>query len=127
MPVVCCRPRAEVTGCYRVKLLFDQNLSRYLPSRLEDLYPESAHVGDHELSRASDADVWAFAKSQGFVIVSKDDDFRQRSFLEGAPPKVICVQLGNCSTNALDDILRKRFSDISDFGEDADESFMLLS
>jgi predicted nuclease of predicted toxin-antitoxin system len=31
--------------------------------------------------------IWEHAKSHGFAIVSKDTDFRERSFVEGFPPK----------------------------------------
>ena len=109
-----------------MKLLFDQNLSRFLPHGLNDLYPDSAHVSEHELSRSLDTDVWEFAKDHGFLLVSKDDDFRQRSLLEGAPPKVVCIQLGNCSTNDLEKTLRDRHSDISDFATSEVESFMMM-
>ena len=81
-----------------VKLLFDENVSSKLTSLLEDLYPGSAHVRDLGLSGASDNRVWEHAKANGFVIVSKDDDFRQRSFLRGAPPKVVWLQVGNAGT-----------------------------
>lgn len=109
-----------------MKLLFDQNLSRFLPARLVDLYPDGAHVSDHGLSEALDSEIWELAKRDGYILVSKDDDFRQRSFVEGAPPKVICVQLGNCSTRDLELILRNRRAEISDFAATEDESFFLL-
>ena len=109
-----------------MKLLFDQNLSRFLPRRLQDLYPESAHVSEHDLSRSPDADVWEFAKTHGFVLVSKDDDFRQRSFLEGSPPKVVCVQMGNCSTRKLENVLRDRVADVAEFAASEEETFMML-
>lgn len=109
-----------------MKLLFDQNLSRFLPQRLSDVFPDSSHLSDHDLSLASDAEVWDFAKVHGFVLVSKDDDFRQRSFLEGAPPKVVCVQLGNCSTRELEQTLRDNHADISEFAASEDESFMII-
>ena len=76
--------------------------------------------------RASDAEVWEFAKTEGWVLVSKDDDFRQRSFLEGAPPKVVCVQIGNCSTSDLERTLRKHCAGICDFAASDDESFMII-
>ncbi len=45
-----------------MKLLFDQNLSPRLPSLLADLYPESVHVRDVGLRKATDSDIWAYAK-----------------------------------------------------------------
>jgi predicted nuclease of predicted toxin-antitoxin system len=47
------------------------------------------------------------------LIVSKDSDFRQRSFLFGAPPKVVSIALGNCSTKAIEDTLRRHFGDLN--------------
>jgi len=74
-----------------VKLLFDQNLSPFLASRLADIFPESVHVLDVGLDRADDAAVWNYARANSFSIVSKDSDFHERSVhrlphLRGARP-----------------------------------------
>ena len=42
-----------------MNLLFDQNLSLWLVDRLEDLYPNSTHVGDVGLDRALDRAIWS--------------------------------------------------------------------
>lgn len=81
-----------------MRLLLDQNLSHRLKHSLESVYAGVAHVRDFGLERADDSAVWAFAKAQGFVIVSKDSDFHQRSLVFGHPPKVVWLRLGNCST-----------------------------
>ena len=62
-----------------MKLLFDQNLSHKLVVQLAAEFPGSAHVRDCGLSRAPDPELWSYAAAQGFVIVSKDVDFQQRS------------------------------------------------
>jgi predicted nuclease of predicted toxin-antitoxin system len=80
-----------------MKLLFDQNLSPRLPHLLADLYAESAHVREVGLREATDLTIWQFAQANGYVIVSKDSDFQQRSLLQGAPPKFIWLRVGNCS------------------------------
>lgn len=67
------------------RLLLDQNLAPVLARRLADLYPDSAHVREFGLATADDEAVWTHAVAHGFVIVTKDDDFRQRSALRGAP------------------------------------------
>ncbi len=84
-----------------MKLLLDQNLSRKLVTMLADMYPGSTHVSALNLHQATDAIIWAFAKESNFTIVSKDSDFHQRSFLEGWPPKVVWLRLGNCSTQDI--------------------------
>jgi predicted nuclease of predicted toxin-antitoxin system len=47
-------------------------------------------VREFALAAADDEAVWAHAAAHDFPIVTKDDDFRQRSFLRGVPPKVVC-------------------------------------
>src|SRR5262245_45840228 len=81
-----------------MKLLFDHNLSYKLVGRLTDLFPDSMHVRNVNLHEADDRPVWEYARAHGFAIVSKDEDFHQLSFLYGAPPKVVWVRLGNCTT-----------------------------
>jgi predicted nuclease of predicted toxin-antitoxin system len=49
------------------------------------------------LEAAADQMVWEYAKTKRLIIVSKDADMHQRSFLSGAPPKVVWVRLGKCS------------------------------
>jgi len=72
-----------------MKLLFDQNLSWRLPQILSDLYPQSRHVREFGMKESEDIDVWEYAKTNGFVIVTKDIDFQQRGLLFGHPPKVV--------------------------------------
>jgi predicted nuclease of predicted toxin-antitoxin system len=113
-----------------VKLLFDQNLSSRLPRLRADVYPGSSHVRDHGLASVDDADVWAFAGAHGFVIVSKDDDFRQRSLLLGHPPKVVWLRLGNCPTGQVESLLRwhtaKVAELVAELVADADKAILIL-
>ena len=98
-----------------MKLLFDQHLSHKLVRHLADLFPDSIHVRDVGLKTAPDPLVWEYAKSNGLMIVSKDSDFHQRSFLYGFPPKVIRLRLGNCSTADVEHVLRTNFDTIKSF------------
>ena len=84
-----------------MKFLFDQNLSHRLVKAFADEFPRSAHLGHVGLEGAPDGPVWDYAKENGFVIVSKDSDFHQRSFLYGHPPKVVWIRRGNCSTGGI--------------------------
>jgi len=89
-----------------LKLLFDQNLSRKLVSRLADIFPDSSHVQFHELTEADDTEIWEFAKVEKFCIVTQDADFAERSRLYGSPPKVIWLRCGNAPTSSVEAILR---------------------
>jgi predicted nuclease of predicted toxin-antitoxin system len=95
-------------------LLFDQNLSYKLCKLLAE-FPGCRHVREAGLSNADDADVWNHAAANGLTIVSKDQDFRQRALLFGAPPKCIWVRLGNCSTADIAHLLERRASIIREF------------
>jgi predicted nuclease of predicted toxin-antitoxin system len=110
-----------------LKLLFDQNLSWRLVRRVADVFPDSAHVRDFGLQRAPDDPVWERAAADGFVLVSKDDDFLPRSLLRGPPPKVVWVRLGNCSTGDVEALLRARFADIEAFVADEREAILVLA
>ena len=110
-----------------MKLLFDQNLSPRLRDLLADLYPGSIHVRDVGLQSADDLAVWEYATLQRLTIVSKDSDFRQRSFLFAHPPKVIWLRKGNCSTAEIETILRRHYNDIAKFERDEVGSFLALS
>jgi predicted nuclease of predicted toxin-antitoxin system len=108
-------------------LLFDQNLSQRLVGQLAAEFPGSAHVRHLGLAAAADPDIWSYAATNGFVIVSKDTDFQQRALLYGHPPKVIWVRLGNCTTTAVAILLRSRLADIQAFEADAVATFLALS
>jgi len=110
-----------------VKLLFDENVSARLPGLLHDDYPGSVHVRDVGLLGASDGQIWAHAREHGFVIVSKDDDFRQRSFLEGAPPKVVWLQVGNAGTTAIAELLRERAPRLRQFEREEESALLIVS
>ena len=109
-----------------MKLLFDNNLSPRLSTALADLYPDSVHVRAVGLQRAPDDRVWDYAREHGFLVVSKDSDFHQRSLVEGFPPKVVWVQRGNCTTAAIIELLRQSVRAILDFEQDEVASFLIL-
>jgi predicted nuclease of predicted toxin-antitoxin system len=109
-----------------VKLLFDENLSFKLVTALSTEFPGSTHVRDVGLTQVDDEAVWKFARDHGYAITSKDDDFHQRSFLYGAPPKVIWLRVGNCPTARIIECLHKHAAAIKAFGQDAKEAFLVL-
>lgn len=102
-----------------MKLLFDQNLAPALVRRLEDLFPGSEHVHEIGLGEAPDRAVWEYARDRGLVIASKDSDFHQLAVLEGPPPKVVWVRLGNGPVSEVEHELRRRHAAIVEFGKSA--------
>ena len=110
-----------------MKLLFDANLSPALVSALGTEYPNSAHVCDVGLRTASDVEIWNYAKANGLAIVSKDTDFRERSFVEGFPPKVIWLDVGNAGTEQIVALLRRERPRTDQFERLPDASLLILS
>jgi predicted nuclease of predicted toxin-antitoxin system len=110
-----------------MKLLFDQNISAALVGRLSDLYPESTHVKLVGLAEADDDVVWEHARKGGYVLVSKDSDFHQRSLLFGAPPKVVWLRIGNCRTKDVENLLRMHSVTIHSIETDLSQSLLILS
>lgn len=110
-----------------MKLLLDNNVSPRLVRRIADLYPGTTHVRSLNLQSAPDETIWQEAAAGGFIIVAKDDDFRQLAFLRGAPPKVIWLRLGNCTTDDMERVLRSRYDDIAAFDSDPDAALLMLT
>lgn len=110
-----------------MKLLFDQNLSHKLIVQLSAEFPNSSHVRDFGLARASDSTVWSHAAAQGFVIVSKDVDFQQRALLLGHPPKVVWIRIGNCPTATVATLLRSHRATLLAFEADPSAAFIALA
>ena len=68
-----------------------------------------------------------FAAKNGFVIVSKDSDFHQRSILYGHPPKLVYLRIGNCPTSHVSSLLWASSSKLKVFEADADASIIVLT
>jgi len=110
-----------------MKLLLDENLSDRSINKIIDLYPDSRHVKTLGLLNTDDSLIWEFAKFNGFVIVSKDSDFHQRSLLYSHPPKFIYLRIGNSPTSMIVEILRNNFLVIVEFFNSEVESVLILN
>jgi predicted nuclease of predicted toxin-antitoxin system len=84
------------------------------------------HVRSIKFQKASDQEIWDYAKASGYVIASKDTDFHQMSFVFGAPPKVIWIRQGNCSTEEIATLLHGFYRDIGRFEHDHDAAFLAI-
>jgi predicted nuclease of predicted toxin-antitoxin system len=71
--------------------------------------------------------VWEYARTHGFVIASKDTDFRERSYVEGAPPKVIWLDVGNAGTDAIAQLLQEQVERVRQFDALEEASLLILS
>jgi predicted nuclease of predicted toxin-antitoxin system len=109
-----------------MKLLFDHNLSPRLVNRLADLFPDSAHVYMLGMDQADDREVWVYAQSYDFIIVTRDSDYNELLILRGFPPKVIWIRRGNCSTTEIEAMLRSHLPDIQALASDSELGILTL-
>ncbi len=109
-----------------MKLLFDQNLSHKLVARLADVFPGSTQARLVSLARSADTELWFHARTHQFVLVTKDNDFAELALVRGAPPKVVWLRLGNCSSEAVERLLRANAGAIEELGSDPDRAILEL-
>jgi len=109
-----------------VRLLFDEQVSEVLVKKLADVFPGALHVRLLGCGGAPDPDVWDMAREHGCVVVTKDEDFYRLSLLRGAPPKIVWLRLGNCSTADISRRLRMHADDIRQFEARPDATVLEL-
>ena len=109
-----------------MRLLFDEQLSEELVSLLADLFPDSLHVRLLGAGGAADPVVWQLARDHGCLLVTKDEDFHRLSVLRGAPPKVVWLRVGNCTTHDIAELLRNRAGDLRTFEAHGEATFLEL-
>ena len=110
-----------------MKLLFDENLSPKLVTRLAAEFPESVHVSRVGLDQADDETVWIFARENAMTIVTKDADFQEISLRFGMPPKVVWLRRSNCSVDGTVAMLRDNVDDIRAFNADSRSAVLVIT
>lgn len=109
-----------------MKLLLDHNISHKLVARLADVFPESTQTRLLNLGRTNDAQLWLFAKTNGYLFVTKDRDLAELAILRGAPPKVIWLRMGNCNTAFVERTLRANIDTITRLAGDPQQVVLEL-
>jgi predicted nuclease of predicted toxin-antitoxin system len=109
-----------------MKLLFDHNLSPRLVNRLAELFPGSTHLYTLGMDQADDREIWNYAQSHDFTIVTRDSDYNELLVLLGFPPKIIWIRRGNCSTSVIEAILRSHLLDIQTMVSDSTLGILTL-
>ena len=76
-----------------------------------------------ELYGLSDAEIYAKAKKTGnVIIISKDSDLEEIISINGSPPKLINLKIGNCDNKILFQILKQNIQKairlLTDFKKD---------
>lgn len=78
-----------------MRILVDAQLPPALARWLSAQEHESLHVADIGMQSASDRAIWDLADKDGWVIVTKDEDFAQRKTLTASGPQVVWLRWPN--------------------------------
>jgi len=98
-----------------MSLLLDANLSWRSVAILKSHYGSCFHVDHIGLNvPAKDTEIWEYAKQNGLIIVSNDEDFINLLVVKGFPPKVVLLKTGNQSRTAVERLLISIKSQIMD-------------
>jgi predicted nuclease of predicted toxin-antitoxin system len=96
-----------------MKLLLDANVSWRLAARLKQHFDDCFHIDHIGLTvPARDIEIWNYALTNNFIIVTNDEDFVNLLNVKGFPPKIILLKTGNQSNNYIEALLIKHKSDI---------------
>lgn len=98
-----------------MNLLFDKNISHRIISKVLSNFPNAVQVREVGLEDMSDTDIWQYAKTHGYTIVTFDADFCQMAFIHGHPPKIVWLRVGNTTTDYLADYLIDKKGQIEEF------------
>jgi predicted nuclease of predicted toxin-antitoxin system len=93
---------------------------------LQDAFPDSAHVVSQGLGAALDEQVFRYAGTHGFVLVTQDRDFAELSAVHGAPPKVVWIRANNGATRPLAELLRRHQAALRALVEDPAKAMLIL-
>ena len=108
------------------RLLLDENLLERLLPLLKTRFPDSQHVRLLGFGGADDHVLWELARREGYVLVSKDEDFLDLSVSRGCPPKVVCLAIGNASNTQTASLLLVQADVIEAFCDHPEAGFLLL-
>jgi predicted nuclease of predicted toxin-antitoxin system len=105
-----------------VSLLFDQNISFRIISKIKSNFPEAKQIRQLGIENYSDIELWKYAKENKFTIVTFDADFFDLSNFKDHPPKIIWLRFGNTRTDFLANLLNTKNAIIKDFINSAEYS-----
>jgi predicted nuclease of predicted toxin-antitoxin system len=97
-----------------LRFLVDNQLPPALARFIDrDLEAEAVHVSDVGLRDGSDSDVWDFASTNDFILISKDEDF-VTLFSSSPSAGLLWVRFGNCRRAVLLDLFQQLWPRILD-------------
>jgi predicted nuclease of predicted toxin-antitoxin system len=84
-----------------MRLLLDQNISFRVARQLKSTFPEVVGVRECGLDNADDYQIWEYALTNNYTVVTFDKDIPAIGSVKGYPPKIIWLRTGNSSNSAV--------------------------
>jgi predicted nuclease of predicted toxin-antitoxin system len=85
-----------------MRFLCDVHITYKLVNHLKNLGFEAIHVNQIlDKSETKDSDICRFADDKGYIVITKDADFRDTHFIKKTPKQLIKINLGNISNQEL--------------------------
>jgi predicted nuclease of predicted toxin-antitoxin system len=109
-----------------VRLLLDENLSERLLQPLGELFPGSEHIGNLAKAGTTDGLLWDLARTGGFILTTRDEDFVGMSVLQEAPPKVLWLNVGKSRNAVIAALLQSHATDIERFSVHDEYTFLAI-
>ena len=109
-----------------MNILLDQNISFRVVPLLSTTFEIIKQVMELKLTDASDLEIWNYARTHNYTIITFDNDFIDLANLKGAPPKIIWLRFGNSSNLKIANKLIAKSSVIKDFIADKDSEIDFL-
>lgn len=97
-----------------------------LVPRLLPLFGELTHVRDVGLKQADDEQIWAWAKVNGYSILTADVDFATLGRRLGWPPKVVHLEHCDFPLRVIEDLLRRSAVRIAEFDGENQAGFLAI-
>ena len=66
------------------------------------------------------------AGANDYIVVSKDTDFNEFAFVQGSPPNVVWLRVGNASTATIKALLLDAVDVIAEFADNVEDSVLVL-
>lgn len=92
-----------------MRFLIDAQLPPGLVYWLEEKDLTAEHVDYCGLTSANDSDIWKYALQTDSIIITKDEDFAERTIRTADGPVIIWLRIGNATNRALKEWLEPRW------------------
>lgn len=96
-----------------MKLLVDAQLPPALARWLREAGHEAQHVEDVKLRESTDHAIWTYALRADTIILTKDEDFAERSARETTAPIIVWLRVGNTTNLRLIEWMEPRLPGIA--------------